>query len=244
MPSIGQLAALACIWEVTARKAGTVHRHQDFADVGLVDVLASAVAVAPVFDHAASRPVGETILPAVQATRILVATNTNLGIILLLSPLAAVPGEEDLRSGLSRLLAGLTGDDSRAVYQAIRLAQAGGPDQASEQDIRTEPTLPLRYIMALASGRDLIALQYINGFQEVFDEGVAALCLGLEKTKCLENAIIWTHLHFLSRYPDSLIARKRGHAEAEEAGRRAHAVIDGGWPDSAAGRHAFSVLDA
>jgi triphosphoribosyl-dephospho-CoA synthase len=244
MPSIGQLAALACIWEATARKPGNVHRYQDFADVGLVDFLASAVAITPVLDQAADRPVGETVLAAVQATRRLVTTNTNLGIILLLSPLAAAPAGGDLRTGLERILAGLTVDDSRLVYQAIRLAQPGGLDHVSEQDISAEPTLPLREIMALAADRDLIALQYFNGFREVFEEGIPALILGLEKTRCLENAIIWTHMQLLSRHPDSLIARKRGQAEAEEVSRMAHAVMDAGWPDSAPSRQALFDLDA
>ena len=243
MPSIGQLAALACIWEVTARKPGNVHRYQDFNDVGLVDFLASAIALIPVLDRAVGRPVGETVLAAVQARRILVARNTNLGIILLLSPLAAVPAEENLRTGLEKVLAGLTVDDSRSVYQAIRLAQPGGLGRVPEQDLSAEPTLPLRDIMALAADRDLIALQYVNGFQEVFDEGFPSLCQGLEKTGCLEDAIIWTHLTILGMHPDSLIARKRGQAEAEEASRMAREVLAAGWPEHRQGRQALIDLD-
>jgi triphosphoribosyl-dephospho-CoA synthase len=244
MPSIGQLAALACIWEVTARKPGNVHRCQDFADVGLVDFLASALALVPVLDQAAHRPVGDTVLEAVQATRTLVGSNTNLGIILLLSPLAAVGSNENLRAGLDRVLAGLTVDDSHAVYEAIRLAQPGGLGRVSEQDVSAEPTLPLRDIMALAAGRDLIAQQYVNGFQEVFDDGMTALAHGLDKTGCLEDAIIWTHLTLLGKHPDSLIARKRGQAEAEQASRLARGVLAAGWPVDSQGRQALAELDA
>jgi len=244
MPSIGQLAALACIWEVTARKPGNVHRYQDFNDVGLVDFLASAIALIPVLDRAAGRPVGETVLDAVQATRTLAASNTNLGVILLLSPLAAIPAHENLRSGLEPILAGLTADDSRSVYQAIRLAQPGGLGRVPEQDVSTEPTLPLRDIMALAAGRDMIALQYVNSFQEVFEEGLPALRQGLDKIGCLEDAIIWTHLTLLGMHPDSLIARKCGLAEAEEASRLAREVIAAGWPERSEGRQALIELDA
>jgi triphosphoribosyl-dephospho-CoA synthase len=244
MPSIGQLAGLACIWEVTARKPGNVHRCQDFADVGLVDFLASALALVPVLDQAAGRPVGNTVLDAVQATRTLVGSNTNLGIILLLSPLAAAPEQENLDTGLERILAGLTVDDSRSVYEAIRLAQPGGLGRVDEQDVSTEPTLPLRDIMALAAGRDLIAQQYANGFQEVFDEGMAALARGLDKTGCLEDAIIWTHLTLLGKHRDSLIARKRGQAEAEETSRLAREVLAAGWPEDSQGRQALAELDA
>ena len=60
--------------------------------------------------------------------------------------------------------------------------------------------------MALAAERDLIARQYANGFHEVLHDGVPALHRGLEQTQCLEDAIIYAHLHLLAAYPDSLIA--------------------------------------
>jgi len=244
MPSIGQFAALACIWEVTARKPGNVHRYQDFADVGLVDFLASALAIVSVFDRAESRPVGETVLEAIRATRQVTATNTNLGIVLLLAPMAVVPLQADLRSGLGQVLNGLTVHDSQAVYEAIRLAQPGGMGTVPEQDVHEPPTLPLRDIMALAQDRDLIARQYVNDFQQVFDLGVAALIQGLEKTKWLENAIIWTYLSVLGQHHDSLIARKCGRDEAAEASRQARAVLDAGWPDRVVGQKALAEFDA
>jgi triphosphoribosyl-dephospho-CoA synthase len=81
--------------------------------------------------------------------------------------------------------------------------------------------------MALAADRDLVARQYANGFREVFEDGVPALIAGIEKTRCLEGAIIHCHLALLAKHPDSLIARKRGIREAEEASRRALAVLEG-----------------
>ena len=93
--------------------------------------------------------------------------------------------------------------------------------------------------MALAADRDLIARQYANGFREVFDDGVPAVLEGLERTGSLEGAIIHAHLHLMARHPDTLIARKRGAAEAEESARRARAVLDAGWPD---GREAWAAL--
>src|SRR5205807_1769451 len=85
-------------------------------------------------------------------------------------------------------------------------------------------------LAALAAERDLIARQYVDGFREIFADGVPALCRGLEQTGSLENAIIYGHLHLLASHPDSLIARKRGLAEAEEASRRARSVLERGWP--------------
>src|ERR1700723_2922340 len=82
----GLCAQLACIFEATARKAGNVHRFRDFDDLGYVDFLTSAAAIGPVFDDIRGS-LGKTILQAVKATRAVVATNTNLGIVLLLAPL-------------------------------------------------------------------------------------------------------------------------------------------------------------
>src|SRR5258708_33075507 len=96
MLSVGLSAQLACIWEATARKPGNVHRYCDFDDVSYLDFVVSAAAIAPVMENARGRRVGLTILEAVQATRQVVRTHTNLGIILLLAPFAAVPARMEL----------------------------------------------------------------------------------------------------------------------------------------------------
>src|SRR5439155_24171890 len=100
--SPGLCAQLACIWEATARKPGNVHRFRDFDDASYLDFIVSAAAIGPVLETASQRRIGENLLAAVQATRGVVASNTNLGIILLLTPLAAVPATEPLRVGLER----------------------------------------------------------------------------------------------------------------------------------------------
>src|ERR1051326_3861832 len=104
MQPIGLSAQLACIWEASARKAGNVHRYCDADDVCYLDFLASAAAIAPVLQSASHRSLGATILKGVQATRRVVQTNTNLGILLLCAPLAAIPGGADVREGLNQVL--------------------------------------------------------------------------------------------------------------------------------------------
>ena len=240
MLATGLCAQLACIWEVTARKPGNVHRYRDFEDATYLDFIVSAAACAPVLDGARDRPVGQTILEGVRATRTVARTNTNLGILLLLAPLAAVPEGEPLRDGLRRVLDGLSVEDARATYEAIRLANPSGLGRVAEQDVAGEPTQTLRQVMALAADRDLIALQYVNGFVQVFEEGVPALRRALallgpessprwEEGRALERAIIACQLHLLAGHPDSLIARKRGLDEAAEASRRAQRALAAGW---------------
>jgi triphosphoribosyl-dephospho-CoA synthase len=243
MPSIALCAHLACIWEATARKPGNVHRYADFEDLTYLDLLQSAAAVASVLPVASLSGVGKTVLEAVKATRRVAPTNTNLGIVLLLAPLAAVPLSQDLRQGLPRILDTLNVADARAVYEAIRLAAAGGLGRVHEQDIGEEPTKNLREVMALAAERDLVARQYANHFHEVFDDGVPAVCLGLKQTGCLEDAIIYGHLHLMASYPDSLIVRKRGLAEAQEASCRARTVLDHDWPKGKNSQQTLADLD-
>ncbi len=235
---------LACIWEATARKPGNVHRFRDFEDVSYLDFLTSAAAVAPVLAGAESQTVGQTVLEGVRRTRLVAASNTNLGILLLLAPLARASADPSLRAGVEQILNELTVADAVDVYQAIRLANPGGLGRVLEQDVACEPTETLRQVMALAAERDLIARQYANGFREVFEEGVPALERSLAETGAVEDAIIGCQLHLLAHYPDSLIARKRGKAEAEEAARRAGRVLEAGWPQTPAGRTALTDLDA
>ncbi|HEX5271531.1 MAG TPA: triphosphoribosyl-dephospho-CoA synthase, partial [Gemmataceae bacterium] len=187
--------------------------------------------------------VGRTVRDAVRDTRRVVRSNTNLGMILLLAPLAAVEGRPSLRAAVGQLLPRLGVEDTRLVYEAIRLANPAGLGRVEDQDVSAEPTLPLREVMALAADRDLVARQYANGFREVFDDGVPALVRGLETTACLEGAIIFCHLSLMAAHPDSLIARKRGPADAEEASRRARAVLDSGWPHAPGGGEALARLD-
>ncbi|HMC88222.1 MAG TPA: triphosphoribosyl-dephospho-CoA synthase, partial [Gemmataceae bacterium] len=140
MLPIGLCVQLACIWEATARKPGNVHRYADFADLTYLDLLHSAAAIAPVLNAASLFGVGKIVLEAVKATHRVAPTNTNLGIVLLLTPLAAVPSSEDLRHGLPRVLDRLDVADARMAYEAIRLAAASGLGRVPEQDIREEPT--------------------------------------------------------------------------------------------------------
>lgn len=243
MSDAGLCAQVACIWEATARKPGNVHRYKDFEDTYYLDFLLSAAALAPVLATATDRRVGATILEGVRATRRVVGTNTNLGIILLLSPLATVPEGLDLRAGVSHVLNTLDVEDARLAYEAIRLAAPGGLGCVTEQDVATEPTLGLRAVMELAAGRDLVARQYVNNYAEVFGDGVPALRDGLRQTGSLEGGIIGCHLSLMARHLDTLILRKRGQAEASEARDRAARVLDRGWPDVRDGWTALVEFD-
>jgi triphosphoribosyl-dephospho-CoA synthase len=244
MPSPGLLAQAACLMEVTARKPGNVHRGCDFDDSHYLDFLLSAAAIAGPLDRAREIGVGQAVRQAVEATRQLVATNTNLGMVLLLAPLAAVPDDQALAAGIPDVLAATTVEDARHVYHAIRLARPGGLGQVADQDVSGEPTVTLCQAMRMAPDRDLVARQYANGFHEVFHEALPALQSSLIAGRPLETAIVFAYLSLLAQHPDTLIARKRGWDEAHAVSRRATEVLAAGWPDKAAGQVRCAEFDA
>jgi triphosphoribosyl-dephospho-CoA synthase len=101
----------------------------------------------------------------------------------------------------------------------------------SEQDVAEQPTQTLREVMALAAGRDLVALQYANGFAQVLDEVALALKQSVAEGVATEEAIVRCHLQVLATHPDSLIVRKRGEAEALTVRERARQVVQEGGLD-------------
>jgi triphosphoribosyl-dephospho-CoA synthase len=223
--TIGACATLACIWEATAAKPGNVYRGADFHDLTYADFLTSAALIGPIIDEVGTRGVSATVLAGVAATQAAVGTNVNLGMLLLMAPLAAVPAEKPL-SEVNGVLGALTIDDTRLVYEAIRLAKPGGLGRVEQGDVHeAPPRITLREAMGLAAERDLVARQFTNGFAEVFwgaeriAEHAAELPLG--------EAIVRSHLELLAFHPDSLIARKCGLAAANEVSQRAASVLDG-----------------
>jgi triphosphoribosyl-dephospho-CoA synthase len=226
----GRLAQIACLMEVTARKPGNVHRFANLPGLHFMEFVLSATAILEPLDRAATTGVGRAVLEAIEATRRVVSTNTNLGIVLLLAPLAAVADGADLAEGVEAVIAVTTVADARDVFRAIRLAQPGGLGDVPDQDVAREPTMPLKAVMGLAAKRDSIARQYANGFQQIFGEALPALRLSLDAGFTLETAIIFSYLEVLARHPDSLIARKYGPACAHKVSRRAAKLLDAGWP--------------
>jgi triphosphoribosyl-dephospho-CoA synthase len=239
----GEFVQTACIWEVTARKVGNVHRYADFKQTSCLDFVLSAAAIASHFNNGNPCQVGRTINLAVRATMEAVGQNTNLGIVLLLAPLCAMEETSPLRLGVESVLANLTQNDAKLVFEAIRLAKPGGLGDAAEQDVRYEPTVTLLEAMKFAMDRDMIARQYVNGFADVFDFSLPTFLDGFERFGCIEAAIIDLQLRLLAKYPDSLIARKNGQAVADDVRERASEVMRLGGLTSSEGRRAGTQLD-
>lgn len=241
--STGQCASLACLLEATAAKPGNVHRSADFEDLTYLDFAASAMAIGPVFAAVDSQRVGMLVLEAVRATRRVVATNTNLGMLLLLAPLAKVPRDVTLADGIGRVLAELNADDCRDVYEAIRLAEPGGLGEAEAADVHGEPPADLVAAMRLAPAHDLVARQYTNDFAEVLGRIVPWLAEGIARDWPLQDVIVYTHLRLMRDFPDGLIARKCGIELAARAAAGAAKVLDAGEPPEDEYRWALADFD-
>jgi len=255
---IAWAAQLACLFEVSVEKPGNVSPRVGFADARFEDFAASAVAIGPAMGDAGLAGVGETIARAAAATRRLVATNTNLGMILLLAPLAkaaarlgaggdprAAPHDAggDLRAALHDVLEGLTVQDARLAYAAIRAAAPAGMGKVERHDVgEDDVSVTLRAAMDAARERDSIAREYVTDFAITFTLGAATLQRCWQDGAAFSDAVVTAFLTILAAVPDTLIARKNGLRAAEDVSRRAARVLAAGGRFSERGRARLAEL--
>lgn len=218
----------ACRFDVLALKPGNVALERHAHGMDARDFLRSAAAAAVPAANVASGP-GASIDAAVAATLAAVGCNTNLGIVLLCVPLLhaaqrPADGDKSLQMRVARVIADCTVDDTRHVFRAIRRANPAGLGRVTSGDVHDEVTLPLREIMALAAGRDLVAAQFANGFVEVFARGVTGITRGLAGGLPLTQVVTDCFLDFLTHHPDSHVARKHGPDTAASVQARARRV--------------------
>ena len=238
-----QCVTLACLLEVTAPKPGNVHRGADFDDLTFTDFLVSGVMIGPILAEGGQTGVGHAILKAVQATRDAIGTNSNLGMILLLAPLAAVPLEQSIREGVQAVLQRLKPDDATSIWQAISTARPGGLGRAEQHDVAGPPPESILEAMQLAADRDLVAAQYANGFAHVLDYVVPWLCEERQRLTSLMDAIVRTQVRLIAQFPDTLIARKAGVEVAARASMLAQQVLDAAQSSEQAYHEALGDFD-
>jgi triphosphoribosyl-dephospho-CoA synthase len=238
-------AQLACVLEASAEKPGNITPSHDFDDTSYEDMLRSGIALGLELGRAGERGVGETVLAAVRASRESTGANTNLGIALLLAPLARAALEGGpLRDRLREVLRALTVDDARSAYAAIRLAGAGGLEEPVEHDVREEPRVTLREAMAAAAERDTIAREYVTDFLVTFELGLPSFSDALDDGLGARDAVVDLALRLLAAVPDTLIGRKRGAGAAGRVAAGARRVLDAGGVRSAPGRTALAEFDS
>jgi triphosphoribosyl-dephospho-CoA synthase len=243
---VGSAAQLACLLEVSAPKPGNVSPGRHFGDTRYEDFLASAAAIGAPLAGAGTRGVGATVRLAIESTARWTRSNTNLGIVLLLTPIARAALQDPsigLREGVRQVLGSTTVDDARDVYVAIRRAAPGGLGRADAQDIADQPTMTLVDVMRLAADRDGIAREFATDFAVTFETGAPALGRARRDGLSWDDAVVETFLTLLAAGPDTHVARRGGAALAADVSQRAHTALAAGGVRSAAGRRAIEEMD-
>lgn len=214
---IAQAFLAACRLELSALKPGNVHVHASGHGMQTSDFERAAEAAAP---HITTPdlPVGTRIRRAVEASFATAGCNTNLGIVLLCTPLAHAAGEPvdgvSLRDRLGNVLRHLNLDDAAETFRAIARANPGGLGHSDQADVSAPAEITLLQAMEIAADRDRIARAYVTGYADIFEIGLPLYETALRFAEAPELAVTTLHMHFLSRFPDTHIARKFGAATA------------------------------
>jgi triphosphoribosyl-dephospho-CoA synthase len=218
------------IGEIEAFKPGNISVYAEGHDMTVKDFILSAEVSVPILCQTGLN-LGERILESVKVTRSTVGCNTNLGMLLLFAPLimASEPSfknEQELQHNLKMILGSLTDLDTKQVYEAIRIANPGGLGDAESQDVKNEPDCSLIEAMEIASEWDIVALQYTNNFNQIFEKGIVTI-------KCFDkswNSVKWStvscYLMFMSSIADSHIQRKYGTKIAERIRRKSEVIAE------------------
>ena len=178
---VAKCAQIASVLEVSGHpKPGNVHRTQNFPDMVFEDFLLSGIAIGEAMGKAAERGfkyrlksenwdkigLGELILEAVTETDHWVANNTNLGIVMLLTPISVVAGMignvngaetektegfeineglneiwDGFRDRIDQIMRSTTPEDAVNLYRAINIADAGGMGEQDDLDVAAESSL-------------------------------------------------------------------------------------------------------
>lgn len=214
--SVQQAYLNACLAELEALKPGNVHIFADGHGMQVQDFIQSAEVSAPALcdDQAFGvRYLGQRILDALQATYDKVGCNTNLGIVLLAAPVVhavLIYPQLMLQNGLQQVLQQTTMADAACVYEGIRLVNPAGMGQREEHDVSQAPQIDLLEAMRLASTHDMVARQYVDGYETIFSQALPLYRELMSRWERPAWALTAVYLYWLATFPDSHIVRKYG----------------------------------
>lgn len=245
--AVGDAARLAAVLEASAEKPGNVTPTHEFDDSSYPDFLAGAIAIGSSIEEAALRGyaagrkeiytaeigVGKLILAGVSdVAESHKGGNTHLGTLMLMVPIAAATGMcmaqktgfKRLRENLGVVLSNSTKEDAKNLYKAIRKARAGGLGSLVVKDAS------FIQLMRISSKKDRIAKELSDGMTMIFEIGLPAFEENCKKTGDIRKATLETYMLLLSRFPDTLIAKKCGAEKSKEVSDKAKAVLEGTVP--------------
>jgi triphosphoribosyl-dephospho-CoA synthase len=251
---VAKCAQIASVLEVSGHpKPGNVHRTRNFPDMVFEDFLLSGIAIGKTMEKAAARGfkyqhrsenwdkigLGELILDAVTETDRWVANNTNLGIVMLLTPISVAAGMfEDVtsfRERIDQIMRSTTSEDAVNLYRAINIADAGGMGQQDDLDVAVESSLQklrdenvnMFSVLEMSSAWDKLSYELTHKMPVTFEIGYPTFKKIKSKYET-NQATVQTFLTILSQVPDTLISRKFGDHKAEEVKTRAKTILEKG----------------
>ena len=187
--------------------------------------------------------------------------NVNLGVVLLFAPIAAAAGATlhesasidaaGLRENLEKVARATVPDDTVGIYKAISIAMSPETlgnvgeldvtDEGSRVRIKDEGVSPLEVFEKCAE-MDLICREWVTAFQITFEVGHPKLKSSIDEGS-VNDAIVDTFIHILSQYPDSLISRKSGAAQAAKVSKQAKKILEAGGASTVEGKKLLWGLD-
>jgi triphosphoribosyl-dephospho-CoA synthase len=250
---IARIAQIASVLEVSGHpKPGNVHRTHDFEDMVFEDFLISGIVIGDTIKKIAKHAsefkdkkdfdkinLGASIREAVLETNKWVEYNTNLGIIMLLTPIAAAAGltEDigDLQDNIHAIMMNSTSADAVNLYDAINIAQAGGMGEQEALDVGSEEAkmeliekeINMFQVLDISSSWDALAYELTHKMPVTFNLGYPTY-KRLKKDYPINKATVQTFLTILSLKSDTLISRKYDETISESVRADAKIILDKG----------------
>ncbi|ENN95750.1 triphosphoribosyl-dephospho-CoA protein [Methanocaldococcus villosus KIN24-T80] len=238
---IMKASQIACCLEVSSLKPGNVHRNRDYKDIKYHHFITSGIAFGNIIYLASkdNKNVGYYIKRAVIESKKWSPSNANLGIIILHIPISMASGmlnsfnKNELKRKIKNITKNTTVDDAINFCEAISIIKPNinkphdGPDITKDDSKREiiERNLTLYDLFKISYSWDNISKEWVDGFNISF-EGYEKLKRYYEELEDINLSITKTYLHILSKYPDSLIARKNNIEVAENVSKMAKEVLD------------------
>ncbi len=186
--------------------------------------------------------------------------NTHLGTIILVIPIALGAGyisdekEIDalkLRNSISQFIKNTTPYDTLNLYDAIRLANPAGLGKIKKYDVTEDSgkqeviqdNITMLDIFNFSASYDNISREWVTNFEVTFELGYPKFIYHYEQTKSINIATVHTFLEILSKYPDTLIARRAGELWSARASEMATEVLENGGLLREKGRKLLENMD-
>jgi triphosphoribosyl-dephospho-CoA synthase len=233
-------ATLALLLEVTGTpKPGNVDRHRDHPDLRFEHFLAGAVGARSGLSlMVEDGPLGVTFERSVEGMADQRGGNTQFGALLLLAPLVRAAGDGGgvpSPASASEVVEATTVEDAVSFYRAfehVDVAVEDPPEGFDDLDVRRgsdvapalrEQELTLADVMDVSADVDGIAAEWAGGFERTFEAAERIL----DGDGPVPDRASRAFLRLLADEVDTFVVKTADRAAAEEATRRARAVLGG-----------------